>query len=60
MRRSKNQAIYKFLPGMWISEKDEELEWKTIMAIITKWNYAKMEGIYSDFIENEIKHQIKL
>ena len=24
MERSKNQAVYRFLPDVWISEKDEE------------------------------------
>ena len=58
MRRSKNQAVYKFLPETWVSERDESNV--AITAKITKWNYDKMQGIYDDFIENEIKRQISL
>ena len=58
MKRSKNQAVYKFLPETWVSERDESNV--AVTAKITKWNYDKMQGIYDDFIENEIKRQIEL
>lgn len=58
MRRSKSQAVYKFLPGVWVSEKDDSN--RPITALIKNWNYSKMEGIYHSFIENEIKRQIRL
>ena len=58
MKRSKNQAVYKFLPETWISERDESNV--AVTAKIIKWNYDKMQDIYDDFIENEIKRQIEL
>ena len=58
MKRSKSQAVYKFLPRTWISERDDN--GVTVTAQITHWSYKEMKGIYEDFIENEIKRQIKL
>ena len=58
MKRSKTQAVYRFLPEMWISEKDNSE--RAVSAKIKNWNYIKMSDIYEDFIEGEIKRQIKL
>ena len=58
MKRSKTQAVYRFLPDMWISEKGDSD--RAISARIKNWNYIKMSDIYEDFIEEEIKRQIKL
>lgn len=58
MKRSKSQAVYRFLPEMWISEKDDSE--RAVSAKIKNWNYIKMSDIYEDFIEGEIKRQIKL
>ena len=58
MKRSKTQAVYSFLPEMWISEKDDSE--RAVSAKIKNWNYIKMSDIYEDFIEGEIKRQIKL
>lgn len=58
MKRSKTQAVYRFLPEMWISEKDDSE--RAVSAKIKNWNYIKMSDIYEDFIESEIKRQIKL
>ena len=58
MRRSKSQAVYKFLPGMWVSEKNDA--GRSITAEIKNWNNKKMENIYHSFIEGEIKRQIGL
>lgn len=58
MKRSKSQAVYKFLPGMWISEKNDS--GRSITAEIKNWNNKKMENIYHSFIEGEIKRQISL
>lgn len=58
MRRSKSQAVYKFLPGVWVSERDDNN--RPVTAKITNWNYSKMEGLYHSFIEGEIKRQIRL
>ena len=58
MKRSKSQAVYKFLPGMWVSEKNDS--GRSITAEIKNWNNKKMEGIYHSFIEGEIKRQISL
>ena len=58
MKRSKTQAVYRFLPEMWVSEKDDSE--RAVSARIKNWNYIRMTGIYEDFIEGEIKRQIKL
>ena len=58
MKRSKTQAVYRFLPEMWISEKGDSE--RAVSAKIKNWNYVKMSDIYEDFIEGEIKRQIKL
>lgn len=58
MKRSKNQAVYKFLPGMWVSEKNDS--GRSITAEIKNWNNKRMENIYGSFIEGEIKRQIRL
>ena len=55
MKRSKTQAVYRFLPDMWISEKDDSV--RAISARIKNWNYIKMSDIYEDFVEEEIKRQ---
>lgn len=59
MERSKSQAVYRFLPEMWISEKDDDTG-RAVSAKIKNWNYIRMPGIYESFIQNEIKRQIKL
>ena len=43
---------------MWISEKDDSE--RAVSAKIKNWNYIKMSDIYEDFIEGEIKRQVKL
>ena len=58
MKRSKSQAVYKFLPGMWASEREDS--GRAVTAEIKNWNYKKMENIYQNFIEGEIKRQIRL
>lgn len=58
MKRSKNQAVYRFLPEMWISERNDTSE--VVTAKIKNWNYRKMESIYDKFIDSEIKRQIRL
>lgn len=46
------------MPETWVSEHDESNV--AVTAKIIKWNYDKMQDIYDDFIENEIKRQIEL
>ena len=58
MKRSKSQAVYKILPEMWISDRDSH--GNNVTALVKSWNYKKMEGIYSSFIESELKRQIRL
>lgn len=58
MKRGKSQAVYKFLPGMWVSEKNDA--GRAVTAEINNWNNRKMENIYHNFIEGEIKRQIIL
>lgn len=58
MKRSKTQAVYKFLPEMWVSERDDS--GRAVSAKIKNWNYIMMSGIYESFIHGEIRRQIKL
>lgn len=58
MRRSKTQAVYRFLPEMWVSEKGDSE--RAVSARIKSWNYTPMVDVYEEFIEGEIKRQIKL
>ena len=58
MKRSKSQAVYRFLPEMWISEREDS--GRAVSARIRNWNYTPMLEIYEDFIVGEIKRQIKL
>ena len=58
MKRSKNQAVFKFLPGMWISSNLPSGE--PITAQLTVWNPMPVHDIFDNFINNEIKRQIQL
>ena len=58
MKRNKSQAVYKILPGIWISDKDKN--GRSVTARVKSWNYKEMKGIYSEFIQAEIKRQIRL
>ena len=58
MKRSKNQAVYRYLPGMWISDKPEG--GMAITGKINNWNERKMPKIYDKFIDGEIKRQVRL
>lgn len=58
MKRSKSQAVYRILPGMWINDKDHY--GRSAAAYVKSWNYQKMEGIYNEFVEAEIQRQILL
>ena len=49
MKRSKSQAVYKFLPRTWISERDDN--GVAVTAQITHWSYKEMKGIYGDLTE---------
>lgn len=56
--RGKNQIVYKYLPGMWVSLKDST--GRTSTAKILNWNCVKMNNIYDRFVSNEISRQIQL
>lgn len=57
MSRSKSQAVYRFLPNMWVASRGDG---SSITAKISGWNYRKMDDVYQTFIEGEIKRQIRL
>ena len=57
MSRSKSQAVYSFLPHMWVASRGDA---QSVTAEIIGWNYLKMDNIYQNFIEGEIKRQIRL
>lgn len=58
MKRGKTQAIYKFLPEMWVAYKDDSNITST--ARIKNWNYIKIDNLYNKFVEHEIRRQIKM
>lgn len=57
MSRSKSQAVYRFLPNMWVASRGDG---SSVTAKISGWNYRKMDDVYQTFIEGEIKRQIRL
>ena len=57
MSRSKSQAVYSFLPNMWVASRGDG---SSVTAKISGWNYRKMDDVYQTFIEGEIKRQIRL
>ena len=57
MSRSKSQAVYSFLPHMWVASRGDG---SSITAEISGWNYRRMDDVYQSFIEGEIKRQIRL
>ena len=48
MKRSKNQAVFKFVPGMWISSNLPSGE--PITAQLTVWNPTPVHDIFDSFI----------
>lgn len=57
MSRSKSQAVYSFLPHMWVASRGDG---SSVTAEISGWNYRRMDDVYQKFIEGEIKRQIRL
>ena len=57
MNRSKSQAVYSFLPHMWVASRGDGA---SVTAEIKGWNYRKMDDVYQKFIEGEIKRQIRM
>lgn len=53
----KYYAVYSFLPHMWVASRGDA---QSVTAEIIGWNYLKMDNIYQNFIEGEIKRQIRL
>lgn len=63
MKRSKHQAVYKYLPGVWAAFNDREvdkLNSNSVTIQIDKWNYRALEGIFTQRITAEIARQIKI
>lgn len=63
MKRSKHQAVYKYLPGVWAAFNDREvdkLNSNSVTIQIDKWNYRALEGIFTERITAEIARQIKI
>ena len=58
IERGKLQAIYNYLPGMWVSLRRDDGQ--PIVVRISAWNYRPMLGIYANFIESEIRHRIQV
>lgn len=63
MKRSKHQAVYKYLPGVWAAFNDREvdkLNSNSVTIQIDKWNYRELKCIFTQRITAEIARQIKL
>lgn len=63
MKRSKHQAVYKYLPGVWAAFNDrdvDKLNSNSVTIQIDKWNYRALEGIFTQRITAEIARQIKM
>ncbi|MBR4750233.1 MAG: hypothetical protein IK077_00570 [Thermoguttaceae bacterium] len=58
MERNRNQAVYRYLPGMWFSDNLDA--GRPVTAVVDKWNWRDMEGVYERFIVDEIKRQIRM
>ncbi|WP_160676569.1 DUF1998 domain-containing protein [Clostridium sp. C8-1-8] len=63
MKRSKHQAVYKYLPGVWTGytdDKDPRLGGNSVTIKINTWNYRNLEGVFTDRIEAEILRNINI
>ena len=62
MRRSKHQAIYKYLPEVWVSYKDndDKLDGNSVTIKIEQWNYRNISGIFIDMMESQIMRNLNL
>ena len=62
MRRSKHQAVYKYLPGVWTSYKGDEkkLDGNSITIKIDKWNFRDVSNIFTDMLTGQILRSIRL
>ena len=58
IERGKLQAIYNYLPNMWVSVKTDKGH--PAVALIKRWLYTPMKNIYPSFIENEIRHRLSV
>ena len=58
IERGKLQAIYNYLPNMWVSIKTDK--GYPAVALIKRWLYVPMKNIYPSFIENEIRHRLRI
>jgi hypothetical protein len=62
MKRSRSQAIYKFLPGGWVDYKDKDDQRtrdRAYSILLDNWNTEPMRGLYSSRIMDEISRQIE-
>ena len=63
MKRSKHQAVYKYLPGVWTAFNDNEvikLNGNSVTIQIDRWNYRPLQNVFTQRITAEILRQIKM
>ena len=63
MKRSKHQAVYKYLPGVWTAFNDNEvikLNGNSVTIQIDRWNYRPLQNVFTQRITAEILRQIKV
>lgn len=62
MRRSKHQAVYKYLPEVWASYRDDDdkLDGNSVTIKIEQWNYREITGVFTDMIEAQINRNINM
>ena len=59
MKINKNQALYKALPGSWITYSDSQgSDYKYACQVIS-WNHTKVNGINEEMLKNDITRRIK-
>lgn len=58
MKINKNQALYRALPGSWITYSDSQSSDYKYACQVVSWNYAKVNGINEEMMKNDISRRI--
>lgn len=58
MKINKNQALYRALPGSWITYSDSQGSDYKYAAKVISWNYTKVNGINEEMLKNDINRRI--
>ena len=58
MKINKNQALYRALPGSWITYSDSQGSDYKYASKVISWNYTKVNGINEEMLKNDINRRI--